>query len=240
MSAEWYYEANGEQFGPVSASQLKHLANNGFLKPTHLVWKEGVAKKVPASTVKGLFSPVTAASKPAAAPKKPTTAPPKPAAVQPRQDEVVELEAVEEAVVDLPPVDELEPLAEVVPVPIPVMPIPVRVAGAAPARPSGLQPPPLSAAGAEPTPSAGAAGRFRVMHGGHPQGPYTLEEIRHLLAAGQLAQDDQLAIEVWVPLTSLGELLVPHGGSASAAGKRTFAKAGASVETEANRDEPQA
>ena len=77
MSAEWYYETDGQQqHGPVTAQQLKQLAVNGFLQPTHLVWKEGVPKKVPASAVKGLFTDLKkpAAEAPVKAPSKPTAA----------------------------------------------------------------------------------------------------------------------------------------------------------------------
>jgi hypothetical protein len=57
MASEWYYTVNGQQAPtPVSASQLRQLAANGQLQPTDLVWQEGMANWVPASSIKGLFS----------------------------------------------------------------------------------------------------------------------------------------------------------------------------------------
>jgi hypothetical protein len=56
MGAEWYYESDGQQHGPLSAVQLRQLAAGGKLQAHHLLWKEGMQKKVPARSVKGLFS----------------------------------------------------------------------------------------------------------------------------------------------------------------------------------------
>jgi hypothetical protein len=42
-------------FGPVAAGELQRLAAARSLEPTDLVWKEGMAQWVPASTIKGLF-----------------------------------------------------------------------------------------------------------------------------------------------------------------------------------------
>src|SRR5262249_1721151 len=106
MSAEWYYEADGQQYGPVSSQQLKQLAGNGFLQPTHLIWKEGGSKKVPASAVKGLFTDLAKGKAPADGQKKPTAAKPaQTGAPKSKPEEMVELEAVEE-VVELQPVEE--------------------------------------------------------------------------------------------------------------------------------------
>ncbi len=51
----WYYSQNGDQFGPVAASELKELAASGELRPNDLVWKEGAADWRPAREVRGLF-----------------------------------------------------------------------------------------------------------------------------------------------------------------------------------------
>ena len=61
MSQEWYYAAGNERHGPVSAPDLKKLADAGTLKPTDLVWKDGMADWVPARSIKGLF-PTSAAA----------------------------------------------------------------------------------------------------------------------------------------------------------------------------------
>jgi hypothetical protein len=70
MVNEWYYERDGQRHGPFSAGQLRQLAADGRLQTHHLLWKEGMQKKVPARSVKGLFSAVPAttgtAVKPAA------------------------------------------------------------------------------------------------------------------------------------------------------------------------------
>src|SRR5438270_5488144 len=55
MGAEWYYESDGQQHGPLAAGQLRQLAAEGKLQAHHLLWKEGMQKKVPAHSVKGLF-----------------------------------------------------------------------------------------------------------------------------------------------------------------------------------------
>jgi len=63
MSASWYYASNGKQMDPVSMPELQRLAANGHVKPTDLVWHEGMASWVKASTVANLFpaaAPATA------------------------------------------------------------------------------------------------------------------------------------------------------------------------------------
>lgn len=62
MASEWFYTVNGQQ-APTSASdaQLEQLATSGQLRPTDMLWKEGLPNWVAASTIKGLF----AASRPA-------------------------------------------------------------------------------------------------------------------------------------------------------------------------------
>lgn len=57
MANEWHYTLNGQPAAvPVSAAQLKQLAATGQLKPTDLVWQDGMLEWAPASSVKGLFS----------------------------------------------------------------------------------------------------------------------------------------------------------------------------------------
>jgi hypothetical protein len=41
--AEWYYSTNKKQLGPVSLEELRHLAREGLLKPTDLVWTDGMS-----------------------------------------------------------------------------------------------------------------------------------------------------------------------------------------------------
>src|SRR4051812_42870290 len=64
MAAEWYYTTNKQQMGPVSWEELRQLAGNGLLKPTDLVWTEGMAEWVRASTQNGLFAEAGVTAKP--------------------------------------------------------------------------------------------------------------------------------------------------------------------------------
>lgn len=70
MAAEWHYSKNGQQHGPVSAADLKAMAQAGELAPTDKVWKEGMAEWKTARTVKGLFP-----SPPGPAPDRPAPPP---------------------------------------------------------------------------------------------------------------------------------------------------------------------
>lgn len=54
-SSDWYYSQNNTQQGPVSAFELKRLAESGKLRPEDLVWQDGMKHWIPASQVKGLF-----------------------------------------------------------------------------------------------------------------------------------------------------------------------------------------
>ena len=51
----WYYQAMGEELGPVSWAELKELAETGFVTPDVLVRQGDDGRWVPASQVKGLF-----------------------------------------------------------------------------------------------------------------------------------------------------------------------------------------
>jgi hypothetical protein len=70
MAAEWFLAREGQQTtGPLTAQQLKQLAVAGQVRPTSLVWKEGMTRWVPASQVKGLLEgPAEAGGGPGAAP----------------------------------------------------------------------------------------------------------------------------------------------------------------------------
>ncbi|HVK07987.1 MAG TPA: GYF domain-containing protein [Gemmataceae bacterium] len=73
MSQEWYYSVDGDRQGPVTAADLKKLADAGTLKPADLVWKDGMTDWAPAKSVKGLFGGGSAGG--SAAPAKPEEAP---------------------------------------------------------------------------------------------------------------------------------------------------------------------
>lgn len=57
MSDAWYVGRGGQRRGPVSWADLQGLAAGGKILPTDLVWREGMADWVAASTIAGLFAP---------------------------------------------------------------------------------------------------------------------------------------------------------------------------------------
>jgi hypothetical protein len=71
---QWWYARGDEQFGPVSAAELRRLASTGGLSPGDLVWREGLAEWAPAARLKGLFPETPAAAAAAAAPREPAAA----------------------------------------------------------------------------------------------------------------------------------------------------------------------
>src|SRR5687768_3887589 len=83
---EWYYAVGGNQVGPVGSDELKRLAAAGELKPTDLVWRDGLSDWTAASKIGGLFAAAAApgTSPPdAAAAAAPVYSAPAPAAVLP-------------------------------------------------------------------------------------------------------------------------------------------------------------
>jgi len=56
MAKRWYYARGGQKAGPVTSEQLRHLAISGALRPSDLVWAEGVDHGREARLVKGLFA----------------------------------------------------------------------------------------------------------------------------------------------------------------------------------------
>ncbi len=56
MSEMWFYTSDGKQMDPVPLGELKRLAGEGGLKPTDMVWTDGMAKWTRASAVRELFS----------------------------------------------------------------------------------------------------------------------------------------------------------------------------------------
>lgn len=56
MADLWYYTSEGQPKDPVSREELKQLAARGLLKPTDLVWAEGMPKWIRAGSAEGLFT----------------------------------------------------------------------------------------------------------------------------------------------------------------------------------------
>lgn len=61
MAEMWYYTCEGKQMDPVTMKELKRLVGDGTLKPTDMVWKEGMPRWIRASSVQELFPDPTAA-----------------------------------------------------------------------------------------------------------------------------------------------------------------------------------
>jgi len=74
MASEWFYRVDEKKRGPVGSADLKRLADSGVIKPADLIWKEGLAAWVAASSIKGLFP--QAASPPPPPPPEPPVARP--------------------------------------------------------------------------------------------------------------------------------------------------------------------
>ena len=55
MSVDWYYSVGDHRQGPVTEDALRRMAKSGTLKPTDLVWCEGMAGWVEANTLETLF-----------------------------------------------------------------------------------------------------------------------------------------------------------------------------------------
>ena len=55
MAHQWFYEKNGNQYGPLDSHQMQALGKSGELGPNDLVWREGMQTKIPAAKYKGLL-----------------------------------------------------------------------------------------------------------------------------------------------------------------------------------------
>jgi predicted RNA-binding Zn-ribbon protein involved in translation (DUF1610 family) len=60
MADQWYYWHDAEILGPYSANHLAGLAAAGTILPTDTIWKDGIERGQPASSVKHLFPIVSA------------------------------------------------------------------------------------------------------------------------------------------------------------------------------------
>ena len=76
---QWYYARNDQQFGPISAAELKQLADSGHLSPDDLLWREGMDSWATAINLRGLFTSEDTANTPTAE-QSATISPPVPVA----------------------------------------------------------------------------------------------------------------------------------------------------------------
>ncbi|MCI0700449.1 MAG: DUF4339 domain-containing protein [Planctomycetia bacterium] len=65
QAAVWYYMVGDKRRGPITEAQLKALAESGSLRPTDMVWRDGMPGWVAASWLPGLFPPLPASQPPA-------------------------------------------------------------------------------------------------------------------------------------------------------------------------------
>lgn len=101
--SQWYFAVDGQQRGPVSSLDLRKLAKLNKLKPTDLVWKEGLPEWIPAQKITGLFTdsaeaaprPVVTAVSEAQVPRQ-TSPQSRPAPSQPRKVAAASLPVAEE------------------------------------------------------------------------------------------------------------------------------------------------
>ncbi|MCE5326341.1 MAG: DUF4339 domain-containing protein [Planctomycetaceae bacterium] len=127
-SQEWYYSADGQEFGPVSLKELEALIEQGRLKSEHFLWKEGMAEWAAVSSVPELgASVVDRPAEPPAAPQE--------RAADPLSSLAAATEAPSEAPVPPAAAD----------VPVAPAPAPIRAAAPAPASAGGR--PAISSAG---------------------------------------------------------------------------------------------
>jgi hypothetical protein len=64
MKPEWFYASDGRQHGPILATELKELVQQGKILQSDLVWKEGMKNWKQAATIKGLFPTAHASGPP--------------------------------------------------------------------------------------------------------------------------------------------------------------------------------
>jgi hypothetical protein len=96
---QWWFARGDEQFGPVSAAELRRLASTGGLSPGDLVWREGLAEWAPAARLKGLFpeTPATSAPREPASAVRTATDADKPAPIAPPPEPPAEMATQETA-----------------------------------------------------------------------------------------------------------------------------------------------
>jgi len=73
---EWYYTTgDGQQVGPVVESEIQNMFSQGIIKPSDMVWQEGMAEWTPISQVPQLSGYAPSTSAPSATPVTPAQQP---------------------------------------------------------------------------------------------------------------------------------------------------------------------
>jgi hypothetical protein len=68
MTEIWYYTREGRKMDPISTPEIQRLVREGKLKPTDMVWREGMPRWVRASSAPEIFPEPTSALDRALAP----------------------------------------------------------------------------------------------------------------------------------------------------------------------------
>src|SRR5436305_1958776 len=74
MSQQWYYAKGEQQNGPISTESLTALARSGRVKPTDLVWTDGMSDWKRADSVSEFFPPELPRTGPPPIPTRPLRA----------------------------------------------------------------------------------------------------------------------------------------------------------------------
>lgn len=67
----WWYAKNSDRFGPYDAAEFQTLGASGVITANDLVWKDGTANWLPATSIKGLLPQKPASTPPALPPSIP-------------------------------------------------------------------------------------------------------------------------------------------------------------------------
>jgi hypothetical protein len=86
QAIEWYLARDGRQHGPVTEVELGKIIELGYLRPTDLVWRQGMAEWALAETVLDLTPPASASANPPP-PARSVATPSRPPAPEPAQAE---------------------------------------------------------------------------------------------------------------------------------------------------------
>ncbi|MCA9092576.1 MAG: RDD family protein [Planctomycetaceae bacterium] len=110
--SKWYVAIDGKQRGPISSLDLRKLVKLKRLKPSDLIWKEGLHDWVEAGSIQGLFSPVSSSKRPSKSPSAGNKRRPRPQDEEEPISEELEEEPLDEEETD-DEVEDEEPPEEV-------------------------------------------------------------------------------------------------------------------------------
>jgi len=98
--SKWYVAIDGKQRGPISSLDLRKLVKLKRLKPSDLLWKEGLSDWVEAGSIQGLFAPVSSSKRPSKSPPAENKRRPRPQDEEEPISEELEEEPLDEEDID--------------------------------------------------------------------------------------------------------------------------------------------